>query len=203
MNFQINKKITEEAYPESFNIDDFGDIKSFKGRIDYAKANLQRLGSGTSRVVYKVDEQKVLKIAKNKKGVMQNSIEIDYRNQSMLFAEVFDFHNYSLWVEMEYVKKMTRKKFKELIGYDVDDIFLIFKRNNRFLSAENKIKIEEMLKNEYVKEIDSLVQNYKFLIGDFLKLDSWGIAIRENKEVPLLIDFGLTDDVFYEYYAVR
>jgi len=191
--------INEEAYPESFNIDDFSQIKSFKGRLDYANNNLKRLGSGSARVVYKVDEEKVLKIAKNNKGIAQNSAEIDYRNSSFLFPEVFDFHNYSLWVEMEYAKKMTTKKFIEIIGYEINQIHLIFKKE---LKPKELIEKRNMIRNNYLNELVNIVESYKFMWQDFTKLSSWGIVLRDGKETPVLVDFGYTTDVYYKYYAV-
>jgi hypothetical protein len=60
--------LTEMAYPTNFSLEEFSQIRSFKGRVDYCEQRLQRLGSGSSRIAYKVDDEKCLKIAKNQKG---------------------------------------------------------------------------------------------------------------------------------------
>ena len=62
----------DEAYPTSFNIEEFKQLKSFNQRIQYCEQHLQRISSGSSRIVYKIDDEKVLKLAKNKKGLAQN-----------------------------------------------------------------------------------------------------------------------------------
>ena len=64
-----------EDYPSSWNIEEFKSLRSFAERKRYCDANLQKIASGSGRIVYKVDNQKVLKLAKNKKGVAQNEIE--------------------------------------------------------------------------------------------------------------------------------
>jgi hypothetical protein len=46
-------------------------IKSFSGKIKFADQNLSKIGSGTGRAVYDIDGTKVLKLAKNPKGVAQ------------------------------------------------------------------------------------------------------------------------------------
>ena len=72
---QYMKIINEMAYPVSFNMDEFKMLKTFAARIKYCQARLQRISSGSSRIVYKIDNEKVLKLAKNRKGIAQNEAE--------------------------------------------------------------------------------------------------------------------------------
>ena len=72
---QYMKIIDEMAYPVSFNMDEFKMLKTFAARIKYCQARLQRISSGSSRIVYKIDNEKVLKLAKNRKGIAQNEAE--------------------------------------------------------------------------------------------------------------------------------
>ena len=72
---QYMKIINEMAYPFSFNMDEFKMLKTFAARIKYCQARLQRISSGSSRIVYKIDSEKVLKLAKNRKGIAQNEAE--------------------------------------------------------------------------------------------------------------------------------
>lgn len=69
---QYKNIIGEMAYPVSFNFDEFKSLKSFAQRVRYCDEHLQKLGSGSSRIVYVVDNDKVLKLAKNKKGLAVN-----------------------------------------------------------------------------------------------------------------------------------
>ena len=73
----IHSDISEE-YPESWNIEDFKKLTSFNARVKYCEEKLRRISSGSSRIVYKIDDQKVLKLAKNKKGIAQNNQEITW-----------------------------------------------------------------------------------------------------------------------------
>ena len=56
----------KEAYPESFSFEEFNNIRSYNGKLKYANQRLKKISSGSSRVVYQVDNERVLKIAKNK-----------------------------------------------------------------------------------------------------------------------------------------
>ena len=46
----------KEIYNSRFDLDEFSRIPTFKGRIQYCDERLEKLGTGSSRVVYKIDE---------------------------------------------------------------------------------------------------------------------------------------------------
>ena len=56
---------------------ELNNINSFANRIKYADNNLTRIGGGSGRIVYELNDTKVLKLAKNQKGVAQNNVEFD------------------------------------------------------------------------------------------------------------------------------
>jgi len=96
----------DEDYPVNFDIFNFKNIRSYAGKLRYAESHLGRpIGRGSSRVVYRVDNNKVLKLAKNKKGIAQNETEIHWSGDAVLgeiLAQIFDYdRENSLWVEME------------------------------------------------------------------------------------------------------
>lgn len=76
----------EEDYPTNFDLDEFSKLTSFNKRIQYCKERLKRISSGSSRIVYMVDDTKVLKIAKNQKGLAQIEVEADWVNNHILIT---------------------------------------------------------------------------------------------------------------------
>ena len=103
-----------EDYPSHFDMEHFKSLKTFAQRIRYCDANLKRIGGGSSRIVFKIDDQKVLKLAKNKKGIVQNDTEIDRGNDtyySSILAQVFDSDDDGLWVEMELATPINKYEF--------------------------------------------------------------------------------------------
>jgi hypothetical protein len=55
---------------------DLGNIKTFVGRIRFAVNNFTKLSAGSSRAVFDYGDY-VIKIAKNEKGIAQNTTEAD------------------------------------------------------------------------------------------------------------------------------
>ena len=120
---QLHLLLKEMAYPVSFDLGEFKNLNSFSKRIDYCEHRLQRISSGSSRIVYKIDEDKCLKLAKNKKGISQNENEIEHGQSNYeIFAKVFDSDENGLWLEMELAKKCNPSDFKKIIGYDFNTV---------------------------------------------------------------------------------
>lgn len=86
----LDNNLFEFAYPTSFNFVEFNNIGSFAGKKRYCDERLQKLSSGSARIIYKVDEEKVLKLAKNAKGLAQNQEEArSYAIECGIGAEVY------------------------------------------------------------------------------------------------------------------
>ena len=117
---KFDQYIQEMAYPSSFRFPEFENIKSYAGKLRYANERLQKIASGSARVVYKVDDEKVLKIAKNRKGLAQNSVESEYYLDSYdICAKTFEADPKDYYVEMEFAKKISPSRFKQITGIDI------------------------------------------------------------------------------------
>jgi hypothetical protein len=206
----LGEALTEE-YPSSFNIGEFKQLKSFNQRIQYCEQHLQRISSGSSRIVYKIDDEKVLKLAKNKKGLAQNKAEIDYGTEIYLkgiVANIFEYDENGLWVEMELARKITESEFKRISGFNFNDFAAALnnfyhERTNYRNGFEMKVDPEivaQMWEDEFVFDIFQYLGNYDVPVGDLKKLNTYGIVKREGQETIVLIDYGLTDDIFNTHY---
>ena len=92
-----NAIISEMAYPASFNMEEFKSLKSFAKRMEYCKSRLPRLGAGSSRVVFRVDDDKVLKLAKKRKsGIKKETLSSESKKTKS--------------------KKQTNNKLEELLA---------------------------------------------------------------------------------------
>lgn len=207
------------AYPVSFSFEEFNNIKSYNGKLKYANERLQKISSGSARVVYKVDEEKVLKIAKNKKGIGQNSIESDWGLQRMsdIVAKIFDTNEDHFWVEMELAKKLTPNRFKQLTGMSVNEVQdilnVMYTLNNS--SRRNYLKPEQLKElqdefsqkvndNEFLNSLTDMIMNFGMKYpGDFGRVNSYGEVLREGVPTVVLVDFGLSESVWDDFYKVN
>jgi len=206
--------IDEMAYPACFNMDEFKQLTSFNARIQYCQNRLKRLGSGSSRIVYQIDNEKCLKLAKNKKGIAQNEAENDGYVQSVgIAAEVYDCHPDYLWIEMQLARPAKKSDFKRLTGYDFNTmcawveyvksryVYGRFYRNHDY----DELFDSDAFYENFDYSLFDMLQDYMSntgltATGDLQRISSWGVVSKNGEEELVLIDFGLNDDVFNDFY---
>ena len=82
--------LNEAPLPDTWDKDKFKQrpaIKTFRDIIEYASEKAAEVGRGSSRVAFKIDyknQDTVLKIAKNEKGLAQNKQEIGYLSDDFI-----------------------------------------------------------------------------------------------------------------------
>lgn len=205
------QKSLEEDYPTTWNVEEFANLKTFKDRIQYCENNLIRLGSGSSRITYKIDDTKVLKLAKNKKGIAQNEVEVDHSNDYILdniVAQIFHHDENFQWVEMELARKLTLSMFQKITGVSFENYTSAINYYHNDINARRGQRVygkpdnfDELWDNEFVSGILDMIGNYSHLpIGDFLKLSSYGVVKREYGDWIVFIDYGLNDEVYEKHY---
>lgn len=222
-NIFINKAqwdyiLNEMAYPVGFSMQQMLSLPSYAARVRYCTNRLKKIGSGSARVVFAVDDEKVLKVAKNQKGVAQNQEEMqDWRqNYYDCFAKVYDASEDGIFLEMQAARKAKNSDFKRLTGYDfkvmeawIDYTASLYRRAADLIYRDKSY--DKLFDSE---EWDEGLQNYNLFasvhgylcdtcldsVGDMKRLSSWGVVSENGEERLVLIDFGLSDEVFSNYY---
>lgn len=180
----INDEDLNELASKDFDVNKFKTISSYAGKIRYAKEMMGKpVGTGSSRMVFIIDETKVLKLAKNKKGLLQNEIEIGWKDDYYfgdILANVIDFDEDNLWVIMELAKKSKKSDFKRLWGIDFGYLYTYltntYNRNNnkkQIYSLDQEVE-NELDNNEYVSELVDFMLNSDSLAGDLANISSYG-----------------------------
>ena len=216
LNEMKKEYLSEMAYPTSFNFDEFRQCRSFAERVRYCEARLERIAQGSSRIVYRVDDEKVLKLAKNNKGVAQNSVEIRLGTEPYYtcFADVYEYDENGLWVEMEICRKAKKSDFKSIYGVPFEALCCMMQdfANNMGRGKYNQYSdYRDMVQQIWDGEENDLqdlfmsIQEYiggEMLngVGDLCRISSWGV---DSEGYFKLVDYGLTDEVYNNFYRRR
>lgn len=209
---EVFEQSMQEEYPQSFDMEHFKTLRTFAERVRYCDQHLQKIGAGSARVVYKIDEEKALKLAKNPKGISQNEVEIQYGGYYDLndvVAKVFDHDERNLWVEMELARKMTKSEFKKITGFNFEDFIKVI--HNYGLDVDSRVNrgfkynidpelSDQMWADEFVYGVLNYVGNYGIPTGDVERLNSYGIVKRNGQDTVVIVDFGFTQEVFSTHY---
>ena len=214
---QLKALVGEMAYPSNFNFDEFRNITNFRDRIRYCSQRLKILGTGSSRRAYQVDNEKVLKIAINRRGVAQNEQEVDASGyRSDVLPHVFDFDDEKyLWIETELARKATPDDFKRETGFDMKTVFNAIRQyeqefrptwvNHQVVKKEflPKEVYQKLWENDWFYSLSVYIGDYQPPIGDLTVLWNYGVVKRNGQEHLIVIDAGLSEEIWKEHYAGR
>ena len=156
-------------------------------RFDIPK--LKRISAGSDRIVYELDDTKVIKIAKTARGLEQNIYEGSYD----LVKEDLLTEEYERGLNYVIVEKVSQLKAKDLVPiYDVDgnqtgtvraDVMLA--ELSQF-SQMNFDRRNQKLIDVFYKYGLQYVFNKEIIMGDFARKANWGI--KNGK--PIHLDGG-------------
>lgn len=150
------------------------DFKYIKKNIEMKKYRL--IGSGSGRHVYDLDNGYVVKMAKNRKGLVQNKAEyqIASTNHSHIFARIAAVSEDFLYLIMEKAERI--ESISEVLNYyHVRNYGELFRLDN----------------------FQSVIKENNLLLADLRRRNSWGLV----KGKPVIIDFGFTKEVS-KYYTL-
>lgn len=158
-----------------YGYDGFDDAYFRRISYDLAKGRYRYIGKGSGRIVYDLGNGKVVKSAKNMKGIAQNFEEyrIALTDDSGMFARVYDMSDDYRYLIMDKANGVR----------DISQIWRYFNvRSNN-----------ELYQLRILREISF---RYDLLIRDLGRAVNWGLINGK----PVIIDFGFTRDVRRKYY---
>ncbi len=136
----------------------------------------QCIGSGSGRIVYDLENDYVVKVAKNNKGIAQNKVEnhISLSDHSSIYAKVIKVSEDFRMLIME--KAVHIKDFSEV---------------RRYFNVQSNRELFQ------VQEIRHVLINHSILLNDLYRTANWGMI--NNR--PVIIDYGFTQAVRRKYYS--
>ena len=200
-----------EAQMEGFDINAL-DSMPFCKKIEYCKKYLGfPIGNGSSRICFQLDDNKILKLAKNKKGIAQN--EEEYRKGSSydILPQIFDAdtRNY-YWLISEYVLPSKAADFKKVTGYSwtvmkafITTVASYYSKYYRpYLSDDDMEKIldYDSANSNVFSDLYTFITDFGDNVGDYLRLANWGMTLRNGEPYMVILDSGLSDNIYKQFY---
>ena len=188
--------------------------------LNYCKDNFETLGFGTGRYVFVLSDKLVLKVGFNKAGIEQNKVEVGL-NHHPLCANIHQHHKDYLWVVMDRLMMYTDKEFTKASGtthsdriiwceyhqtIELDNIDTMFR--DRIIARYNiKVNddsnwVDKMCVSPFLVNLTQFIINNELASGDLSRCASWGY-IKGQKNKPMLFDYGLSTDVWDNFYTEK
>ncbi len=177
-------------------------LPTFAARTAYCDANLQRIGKGSGRAVYALDDSTVLKLATNKKGVAQNEVEADWMLAKMygsLVAECTVRDSESRWLVAERASKAKEADFKRTFGLPAREVFYYIGYRMyaaQYYKPERRANADQLDENETMQSTLNLIVNFGLIHQDITHKSAWGTVGGRL----VLVDYGCTESVYRDYY---
>ena len=192
----ILEKIRQLSTKQKFSWEEFNDFNFVVDQREYLDKTLKILGEGSARKVYLLNSKKVLKCAKNDKGLAQNASEIELSNSKYrhLFANVIDFDSKDkLWIVSELVRAVeSEEEMARLINYKGDPIDALYEM---FANKKNHTKLCDY--NKFLCDIYKLALDKKMYTPDITEIMHYGVTPDQR---VVLLDYGLTNEISKEHY---
>lgn len=207
------KKMLTEAMDDTFSFDELSNLRSFNARFKYCTQHLgKHIGKGSSRATFQIDDEKVLKLAWNEKGVAQN-VEEERAYGDDIFPIVYESDVNDLWIVSEFVLPAEAQDFRKCFNMTFND-FISFiyacgayrfnRQNLKYWAMPYEKWIELLETNEDLCEFDEYIGNYGYIVvGDMTRMCNYGLTQRNGEPHIVLLDSGLTEDVWNNYYKRR
>lgn len=208
------KLLIKEAMMQGFSIDTLYSLPTFNSKIKYCKQMLGKpIGKGSSRMVFQIDDETVLKLAINNKGIAQNEQEGQkdwYLDMLGVTPKVYHDYNKEgdyTFIVSEYVLPAKAQDFKECLGVDFKTFasFIAASYNQyaryKTYGAMNDEMFSEYLENsEELNAFNDYMINYQVPCGDIMRLANLGMVQRNGEPHIVILDSGLTDDIYDNFY---
>jgi predicted nucleotidyltransferase len=216
INISDVSELNEAAMPE-FNLQALNSIKSFAGKLKYCKQMLgPSFGSGSSRIIFEIDDEKVLKLAKNKKGLVQNEFEDDTSRYGDVVVKVFECADDYSWLVEENCVPAKEKDFEQIIGLPFETYCDLVKwYYNQYSRKSYKLGLYTISNDEaqnladqlyeqddygFVPQIFNLMGDYQLPCGDLTRISTYGMVKRNGTPEIVVIDSGLSEEILNTYY---
>ena len=217
---KIDESKLQEKYPVEFSFNTLRNQPTLGYKEKYLKQFFSILGQGSSRIVFEVDDNHVIKLATDEAGYAQNKAEIAIgKKQNPICIRIINYDPDESYIETEKAEPLEDDKESGLyFEYYTGISFLRFHALLQDLVTGSYSTIsgidqyvvdnyQEELKNKWVQQLIKFAIDNNYVIpGDFAKLSSYGIVKRRTQgrtgwyHAIVLLDLGFTDDVFRSYY---
>lgn len=191
----------------------------FKSMLNVAsKRQLKQIGEGSSRIVFQINDNEVIKVARNQAGVEQNRLEAfagrDAIVEDLLVGIERNSEDYS-WVISKKVKPLDDMEFaiaEKIVGIPWNDVRKAVGLDPKSEYETTKVPTGTKKEKDYeekgskkclrgqdfLKAVVQFTQRYEgMLLGDLTKLSSWGIS---PKGCLVILDYGITKKVYKGFY---
>ena len=205
----------ECAYEDCIKSDDFDfeDTPKFDKVFDILYSRYYKIGSGSSRRVWALDKNTVIKMAKDRRGMAQNLVELRVFEKSPdRVAKIKWYHPKGYYLIVERCSSLDRfledkdvnidaDDFSDYVDINVDDHYTAKKVQNIVKDFVRETKDEAKYKPAIFKKLAKEIKELATFIWKNKIHDIYDDQLGVNKAGKIiLLDYGMDQEVWEKYY---
>jgi len=205
----------ECAYEDCIKSDDFDfeDTPKFDKVFDILYSRYYKIGSGSSRRVWALDKNTVIKMAKDRRGMAQNLVELRVFEKSPdRVAKIKLYHPKGYYLIVERCSSLNRfledkdvninaDDFSDYVDINVDDHYTAKKVQNIVKDFVRETKDEAKYKPAIFKKLAKEIKELATFIWKNKIHDIYDDQLGVNKAGKIiLLDYGMDQEVWEKYY---
>lgn len=207
----MKKDFLTEAAMDGFSLEELKSIGSFKNKYNYCLQMLGKpIGRGSSRIVFQIDDEKVLKLAFNRKGIAQNEAESDWGMQQYGVVPIlYEVDDDYMYIITEFVLQAKKEDFLQVLGITFEEfcwfvrmVYYQYDRRPPKLSNEEWDKFNQYCESsDWLNQLNTFMSDYQLPFGDLTRLANIGLCQRNGEAEMVILDNGLNDEVYNNFYS--
>lgn len=205
----------ECAYEDCIKSDDFEfeDTPKFDKIFDILYSRYYKIGSGSSRRVWALDKNTVIKMAKDRRGMAQNLVELRVFEKSPdRVAKIKWYHPKGYYLIVERCSSLDRFLEDKDVNIDADDFsdYIDINVNHHYTAKKvqnivkdfvRKTKDEAKYKPAIFKKLAKEIKELATFIWKNKIHDIYDDQLGVNKAGKIiLLDYGMDQEVWEKYY---
>lgn len=205
----------ECAYEDCIKSDDFEfeDTPKFDKIFDVLFSKYYKIGSGSSRRVFALDKNTVIKMAKDRRGMAQNLVEVRVFEKSPdRVAKIKWYHPKGYYLIVERCSSLDRfledkdvnfdaDDFSEYVDINVNEHYTAKKVQNIVKDFVRETKDEAKYKPAVFKMLAKQIKELATFIWKNKIHDIYDDQLGVNKAGKIiLLDYGMDQEVWEKYY---
>jgi hypothetical protein len=210
---QANKINDLKALEKELDSSDLDEKEKRRKILQFLIKGTPFIAKGSSRMVFKLDDDRVIKFAHNNKGIAQNKVESNPQLQSRygdIVAKVYDRSPNYYWLESEYVTQAEPDQWANRLGLATHSEFKNYLANVLFYdqaSPQDKKQFEKKYQawlDSIVKrapeayEMLQLAREFSMKYGDFAH-NNLGFSTQDGR--PVILDYGFDAETAKKHYS--
>lgn len=205
----------ECAYEDCIKSDDFEfeDTPKFDKVFDILYSRYYKIGSGSSRRVWALDKNTVIKMAKDRRGMAQNLVELRVFEKSPdRVAKIKWYHPKGYYLIVERCSSLDRFLEDKDVNIDADDFsdYVDINVNHHYTAKKvqnivkdfvRKTKDEAKYKPAIFKKLAKEIKELATFIWKNKIHDIYDDQLGVNKAGKIiLLDYGMDQEIWEKYY---